>query len=946
MANRSFSRRRFLATSAAGVAISATSRRALAASSEQLAGNSELALLEGTHDLPSLSSWGPYSKKFHGISHIPDISAGLLFDLSLFPSVEGIPTRLPNVTDRCGVHPWQAAPDLTYYTTRTELQWKDQIYCEHAYIDTGRNQRLVRMELVNNTAAPQRIKLHALSQLCFPPLHELTAQPIRLRDVSLPSSAFWIHALDYEDMRFAVPRPTDNLVTEGRWRGEERMHETVGGSVLAQGFARDPSDTVLYKLTLRRSFANAAIVLRFHGEADHTVTLHCSGAVQYDVMLRCTGEFATATFPAGALPVGEHTLRFTSAGGAPIAWNGFAVVEHNDASAVQFPARPWHPQPTIETGPNHGVLLKYADIGTWYGFTLGQPPSSPQLVPWRDLDRTFGAHSGQDTQDRIFGRGKGRPGHPDSLFVQTSWPVIELPRSSRRVIYGLVATGPETQVRTALKAFDTSSSLHEERWKSAATRAVVLHSNPEGQPYLLGQQLLAATTLLNVVYPLRTQRQTIRHYSPGKIWDCLYTWDAGFIGLGLLELDLNAAIESLNAYLTPPGAQSAFIHHGTPLPTQIYLFIEIWNRTQSRTFLRRFYPRLRQYYLFLAGRLGSSTTRRHSDSLICTWDYFYNSGGWDDYPPQVYMHKNRLEARTVPTVNTSHLIRCARLLRLCAHEIGLRQDIESYNTDIKQLSTALQHDAWDEVSGYFGYVTYNSAGQPNGILRTDTGTNYNMGLDGVSPLIADVCSPLQQEKILKHLFSEDHLWTPSGITTVDKQAPYYNPNGYWNGSVWLVHQWFLFKTMLDLGRGELAVKIAKAGIDAWRNSTDESYDCMEHFTSKPPYGAGWCQFSSLSSPALSWFAALYTPGRVTVGFDTWIQQSSYQGRSNTLQLQLSSQPRTATSRRDALVCLRPCKSYHVYFNGRRTTPTEILPGLLCISLPNSGVRLEIQGVCE
>jgi hypothetical protein len=945
VANRSFSRRRFLATSAAGVAMSTTSRLALAAMSEQGASNSPHTLFENTHDLPSLSLWGPYSKKLHGISHIPDISAGLLFDLSIFPSLDSVPIRLPNVTDRCGVHPWQAAPNLTYYGTRTELLWKDHIYCEHTYIDAGLNQRLVRIELVNNTAAPQHVTLHALSQLCFPPLHELTAQPIRLCDISLPSSAFWIHALDYEDMRFSVPRPTDNLVPDGRWRGEERMHDTVDGSVLAQGFARDSGDTVLYKLTVRRPFADAAIVLRFRGEAGQTATLHCSGVVQYDVPLRCTGKFATATLLTGPLSAGDHTLRFTSAGGAPIALNGFAVVEHSEASAIQFPARPWQPRPAIQTGPNHGVLLKYDNIDAWYGFTLGRPPASPQLLPWRDLDRTFGAHSGQDTQDRIFGRGKGRPGDPDSLFVQTSWPPIELPPSSHHTLYGLIATGAETQVRAAMQAFDASSSAHEEHWKSAAPQSVKLHSNPEGQPYLLGQQLLAATTLLNIGYPLRTQRQTIRYYSPGKIWDCLYTWDSGFIGLGLLELDLNAAIESLNAYLTPPGAQSAFIHHGTPLPTQIYLFTEIWNRTHSYTFLRRFYPRLRQYYLFLVGRLGSSTTRRHRDGLICTWDYFYNSGGWDDYPPQVYMHKNKLEARTVPTVSTSHLIRCARLLRLCALELGLRQDIASYNTDISQLSTALQHDAWDQASGYFGYVTYNDAGEPNGILRTDAGINYNMGLDGVSPLIAGVCSPVQQEKILEHLFSEDHLWTSIGITTVDKQAPYYNPNGYWNGSVWFAHQWFLFKTMLDLGRGDLAVKIAKAGIEAWRNSTEESYDSMEHFTTKPPYGSGWCQFSSLSSPALSWFAALYTPGRVTVGFDTWIQQSNYQDHSNALQLQFSSEADTATTRRDILACLRPCKSYHVYANGRRATSAEILPGLLHIPLPSGGGRLEVQGVC-
>jgi hypothetical protein len=40
----------------------------------------------------------------------------------------------------------------------------------------------------------------------------------------------------------------------------------------------------------------------------------------------------------------------------------------------------------------------------------------------------------------------------------------------------------------------------------------------------------------------------------------------------------------------------------TPLPTQHYLFLELWNLTQSRASLEYFHARLRQYHLFLAGR--------------------------------------------------------------------------------------------------------------------------------------------------------------------------------------------------------------------------------------------------------------------------------------------------------------------------------------------------------
>ena len=35
---------------------------------------------------------------------------------------------------------------------------------------------------------------------------------------------------------------------------------------------------------------------------------------------------------------------------------------------------------------------------------------------------------------------------------------------------------------------------------------------------------------------------------------------------------------------------------------------------------------------FLPGRREDSTTADLQSGLLRPWDYFYNSGGWDDYP--------------------------------------------------------------------------------------------------------------------------------------------------------------------------------------------------------------------------------------------------------------------------------------------------------------------------
>lgn len=38
-----------------------------------------------SHDITSLHAWGPYSKRYAGISHIPDMKAGMRFDFSVMP---------------------------------------------------------------------------------------------------------------------------------------------------------------------------------------------------------------------------------------------------------------------------------------------------------------------------------------------------------------------------------------------------------------------------------------------------------------------------------------------------------------------------------------------------------------------------------------------------------------------------------------------------------------------------------------------------------------------------------------------------------------------------------------------------------------------------------------------------------------------------------------------
>lgn len=65
--------------------------------------------LRNNHDL-RLPDWGPYTKKYMGISHLSDKNNGIRFDLSVFPGFYRKRVEIPNVLWESSYHPWEASP--------------------------------------------------------------------------------------------------------------------------------------------------------------------------------------------------------------------------------------------------------------------------------------------------------------------------------------------------------------------------------------------------------------------------------------------------------------------------------------------------------------------------------------------------------------------------------------------------------------------------------------------------------------------------------------------------------------------------------------------------------------------------------------------------------------------------------------------------------------------
>lgn len=114
--------------------------------------------------------WGPYSKKYMGISRLSDtdMSSGARFDFSVHPTVWNSSVPVPNVTFPSNYHLWSCKGDYSFYSYRYELMWKDMIYCDVSFSRINDSAYLMRCEFVNNTSLKQNCILNGYSAMEYP----------------------------------------------------------------------------------------------------------------------------------------------------------------------------------------------------------------------------------------------------------------------------------------------------------------------------------------------------------------------------------------------------------------------------------------------------------------------------------------------------------------------------------------------------------------------------------------------------------------------------------------------------------------------------------------------------------------------------------------------------------------------------------------------------------
>lgn len=837
----------------------------------------------------SLPDWGPYSKSHFGLSHIADREKGARFDTFLFFGDYRRNVISPAILLDNGVKAFRSAVDFSDFTYRHLIDGKDRVYCDASFINIDSKNMLIKCRLVNNTEMPQTLYTNMVFSIDYPHVHRTFDEPITPCKITKSDNVTWISSVEYKDIKSSC-----DVAKDGFRKAEFCGDNLTGtGGISGDFFGFSEGDFLSYNaknikfdsIAIRYRLKEKSVLCKFLLDYEEKV-VELTQAEDYDIKI--------INFKS------EKSEKFTflSLGGAGIDIDGFAFGNYKDLSSLYFEKKPYNLYPSV-IRREKSLILNYEGIDNEYLIIWDFPDYIIRSYKGSNLDDMMRNSMHLHFSETILGKGNG---HYSGIFLR---PILLEPNSVKELKFSISCSG-------------NNNLLH----PAKANEYFEFKNNSEGNKFKSSQDIMAACTLMNVVYPRYFRGDYILHNTPGKFFDTFYTWDSGFIGMGLCTIDTKRAIDCLNTYLNDcDDTHAPFILHGTPMPTQIFLYLEIWNTTNSLEYLKKFYDGIKQAYSFLADMKSNTNS-----GILKTWHLFYNSGGWDDYPPQKYVHQHSLAERVAPVVTTSVTVLFAKILKMCAKKLGFHEDVKKYSDDIDFFSDVIEKLTWDEESGYYGYAILDENGCFNDILKYDN-LNFNMGMDGIYPYISGISNDYRKKRILSNIKSD--MLTPFGISAVSLKAPYYLTDGYWNGTVWMPHQWTLWKSLLDNGEIEFANRIAHIALNVWKNEVDETYNCYEHFLIQNGRGAGYHQFSGLSTPALMWFKAYYVSGSITGGFLTWIDNVSWSEAKDSVSFDFESETKNSA----VIVCLNENYDYKATLDNNSIEIITIHKGTISIKIP-------------
>lgn len=467
-------------------------------------------------------AWGPYGKKYMGISRIAEheFAKGVRFDLTVAPAIFGGDIKVPNTTLPSGCHPWRCSPDYSIFTYRHDLEWKDRVYAEVSYVRLTDESTLIRTEIVNNSELIQNCVINFFESVEYP-----SPEYCRL---SLPENCAFKKAVEYDSYDYAVKRPWDEQNADGFKKGEFADNRFVGGFGLGDRagkwhmphrylppFGAEKGDSLSLTLHCNNSFDNAVLAVRYR-TSDIKYEQGKMVGVNYipseksseflfngkKIVFAPTNELATALISLGRVEKGDFNISLEALGTGGIEFDFFCICEKNDFADIKTAMVKYDyvPEFSAEVQPDGGykTVCKYPCIeGSFVLRTFNGNTRLREIATGALEDCMTARLSNSDpTFDDVtesFTGAFSRKHSDDGFFSNAIIHTIFVEPHGRHIEYAVISKG-ETEYKSA----EDYEKIYNSRLKEAAPVSL----NRDGKKYEQSCEILKATVMTNAVYPI------------------------------------------------------------------------------------------------------------------------------------------------------------------------------------------------------------------------------------------------------------------------------------------------------------------------------------------------------------------------------------------------------------------------------------------------------------
>jgi len=154
-----------------------------------------------------------------------------------------------------------------------------------------------------------------------------------------------------------------------------------------------------------------------------------------------------------------------------------------------------------------------------------------------------------------------------------------------------------------------------------------------------------------------------------------------------------------------------------------------------------------------------------------------------------------------------------RSLAKMAAALGKADEARDWNRRADQLAELVRRRMWDPQDGFFYHLA-----RDTGTFQTKEGVSLKRKeIIGFLPLWAGIATKEQAARLVKHLTNPESFWRRFGVPTLAADDPYYDPYVtrccQWNGAVWLLWNYMVFRGLLDYGYRKEAEELAQRVLD-------------------------------------------------------------------------------------------------------------------------------------